>query len=120
MDGSPVSVLDHYTTLVALQSILDSNQLWPSLYATRPRDVRYGEGQYSTDVAPGQRTGSRLSRLLIGNPFEAHRFTHFLAIGVTGLAIHRGRPGIFVIANSESLDLAGRIVRTGRNFDDLP
>jgi hypothetical protein len=120
LDSSPLTVLYHYTTSTALQSILKSNQLWPSLRTSRPRDVRYGEGQYFTDVPPGQLTGSRLSRLLIGNPFDGHRFTYFLAIDVTGLTIHQGRPGIFVIPNSTSLPLEGRIVRTGRNFDDLP
>jgi hypothetical protein len=117
-DSLPL-VLYHYTSLVALQSILESNQLWPSLRSARPRDVRYGDGQYLTDIAPGRLSGAQLSRFLLGQPFEAHRFTHFIALNVDGLIVRQGRTGVFVIPNSDSLSIAGRIVGTGRNRDDL-
>ena len=95
MEDSSPRILYHYTSRVALESILKSNQLWPSLRSSRPRDVRYGEGQYLTDVEPGQMTGAQLSRLLLGHPFEANRFTHFVALSVDGLTIKQGRPGDF-------------------------
>jgi hypothetical protein len=119
MSGAPRLVLYHYTTQDALQSILSSQELRPSLARSRPRDVRYGEGQYLTDIPPGSMTGAQLSRLLLGHPFEARRFSHFLAIDVTGLTVVRGRAGIFVIPGNLNLHLADRIVTTGRNADDL-
>jgi hypothetical protein len=115
----PPTGLFHYTTLEALQSILESRELRPSLARHKPNDVRYGEGQYLSDVRPGTMTGSQLSRLLLGQPFEARRFTHYIAIDVTGLTVNLGRPGVFVIPNSGTLDLTGRIIGTGRNSNDL-
>ncbi|WP_203218224.1 HYD1 signature containing ADP-ribosyltransferase family protein [Nocardia brasiliensis] len=45
----------------------------------------------------------------------AQQFSHFLEIDVTGLTVVQGRPGVFVVPNTEPLDLSGRIVRSGRN-----
>jgi hypothetical protein len=47
-------------------------------------------------------------------PYLGHRFSHYVAVEVGGLDVNRGRPGIFVIPNDEDLDLAGRIVGSGR------
>lgn len=114
------AILYHYTTDIALVEILGTQELRPSLARSRPQDVRYGEGQYLTDVIPGKMTGAQLSRLLLGHPYHARRFTHFLSIDVGGLTTKQGRRGVFVIPNTASLSLAGRIRRTGRNDDDLP
>lgn len=114
------AVLYHYTTAEALRAILESQQLKPSLQRTRPQDVRYGEGQYLTDIAPGTMTGAQLSRFLLGRPYFAQRCTHFLALDVEGLPIRQGRKGVFVIANENNLPIAGRIIATGRSADDLP
>ena len=116
----PPTVLYHYTTSAALQSIVESRELRPSTAKLKPNDVRYGDGQYLSDVQPGWMTGAQLSRLLLGQPFEARRFTHYIAIDVTGLVVNQGRTNVFVIPNSRSLDLTGRIVSTGRNSNDLP
>jgi hypothetical protein len=119
MDSPFRAVLFHYTTFTALESILRESRILPSLRSRRPRDVRYGEGQYLTDVPPGQLTGAQLSRLLLGHPFEGHRFTHFLALDVTNLEVIQGRKSIFVVLGRYPLNIEGKIVRTGTNANDL-
>lgn len=109
------ALLYHYTNEASLQAILNSLELLPSLAHARPQDVRYGDGQYLCSVRPGTMTAAQLSRLLLGHPFSGNRFTHYLAINVTGLVVHQGRQEIFMVPNSNSLDLTGRIVSTGRN-----
>ncbi len=84
-------LLYHYTTFIALTAILESKQLRPLTTETRPQDLRYGEGQYLTDIVSGTMTGPQLSRSLLGSPLFAGRFTHFLALDVTGLAVLQGR-----------------------------
>jgi hypothetical protein len=115
LDNLQPALLYHYTTDAALQAIMNSLELLPSLARRRPQDVRYGDGQYLCSVRPGTMTAAQLSRLLLGHPFSGHRYTHYLAIDVAGLVVHQGRPEIFVIPNSGSLDLTGRIIATGRN-----
>jgi hypothetical protein len=80
-----------------------------------PKDVRYGNGQYLSDIKPGTKTSSQLSRAFLTNPWQGARFTHFVEIDVSGLIVKEGRPGVFVIRNNKSLDLTGRIVSWGRN-----
>lgn len=113
-DGIPTRLF-HYTDESAAARIHASEELFPSLRSVNPKDVRYGDGQYLTDIAPGSKTPAQLSRALIGNPFQGRRFTHFVEIDVSGLHVLRGRKGIFVIPNTRPLDLAGRILRIGPN-----
>ncbi len=107
--------LYHYTSATAIQSILASGVLRPSTAASSPSDVRYGDGQYLTDIAPGTMTPAQLSRALVGHPFLGHRFTHYVAIDVTGLKVIRGRQGVFVVPGDRPLDLRGRFVSSGVN-----
>jgi hypothetical protein len=93
--------------------ILESEALNPSLRALNPADLRYGNGQYLSDIAPGTKTPAQLSRAFLGQPFQGARFTHFVEIDVTGLNVVQGRPGVFVIPNESPLDLTGRIVSSG-------
>ena len=106
-------ILYHYTTKAALASILSSQELLASTAATSSKDVRYGDGQYLTDIAPGTMTPAQLSRHLLGHPFGGHRFTHYLAIEVSGLKIVQCRVRVFVIPNQRPLDLRGRITSSG-------
>ena len=46
-------ILYHYTDEKGLQGITSSGKLLPSTSSRNPRDVRYGNGQYFTDVTPG-------------------------------------------------------------------
>lgn len=107
--------LYHYTYAIGLAAILQTQSLWASTTAGNPRDVRYGNGQYLTDIPPATHTAAQLSRALFGHPFLGRRCTHFLEIDVTGLNVQSGRVGVFVIPNDQPLDLAGRIIRSGEN-----
>ena len=69
----------------------------PPTSAGHPRDVRYGDGQYLSDISPGTKTPAQLSRAPFGHPFLGRRGTHYVEIDVTGLNVQRGRPGVFVI-----------------------
>jgi len=93
--------------------IIAANELRPSLFAANPNDVRYGEGQYLSDFLPGTKTPAQLSREFLGQPFQGSRFTHFVAIDVSGLSIVQGRDGVIVIPGNRPLKLVGRIVGCG-------
>jgi hypothetical protein len=111
--------LSHYTTESALDQILREGALRSSSAAQNPNDARFGDGVYLTDIEPGTLTLSKLSRRLLGNPFQGKRFTHFLAIETDGLDILAGRPHIFVILSIEPLELKGRIVGYGSSLIPL-
>jgi hypothetical protein len=98
-----------------MKAILETGKLLPSLKRLNPRDVRYGNGQYLSDIRPGTMSCAQLSRCFLGQPFQGKRFTNFVEIDVTGLKAVKGRDGVFVIPNEGSLDLVGRIVRSGAN-----
>ena len=107
-DGIP-SRLYHYTDEAGEAGIRSSQELFPSLKALNPKDARYGDGQYLTDIVPGTRTPAQLSRAFIGQPFQGRRFTNAVEIDVTGLRVIRGRDGVFVVPNQQSLPLGGRL-----------
>jgi hypothetical protein len=102
-----------FTTAKALASILRSQKLNASTRRTSPKDVRYGNGQYLTDIEPGTLPPARLTRALIGLPFDRGWFTHFLEIDVTGLELNPARKHVSVVPNTKALSLMGRIVRSG-------
>lgn len=108
--------LFHYTNEKGLAGILDSGELNPSLKALNPNDVRYGNGQYLSDIVPGTRTRSELSYDFLGNPFQGQKYTHFIEIDVSGLNVVPGRPGVFVIPGETPLDLTGRIISSGAHL----
>ena len=91
----------------------DSN-LRPSLWRVGSKDVRYGNGQYLSDIAPGTRTPAELSRDFLGIPFQGRRFTHYIEVDVTGLNVIQGRAGVFVVPNDVPLDVSQRIISHGR------
>lgn len=105
--------LYHYTDEAGLNGIAESNSLRASTKASNPKDVRYGNGQYVSDFAPGTKTPAQLSREFLGQPFQGKRFTHYIEIDVTDLPVVQGRNGVFVIPNDVPLDLSGRIIRSG-------
>ena len=110
-----MATLYHYTTAVGLAGILSSMVLRPSLAAKSPQDVRYGDGQYLSDIEPGTMSGVDLSRAFLGFPFQGRRFTHYVAIEVTGLVVVAGRPGVLVVPSTQPLNLTGRVVGHGEN-----
>lgn len=107
------TILYHYTTEQGQKGILDSKKLNASTKANNPNDVRYGDGQYLSDIVPGSKTPAQLSRQFLNVPYQGKKFTHFVAIDVTGLNFTKGRDGVYVIPNANSLDLSNRIVGSG-------
>jgi large repetitive protein len=107
------TTLYHYTDEKGLNGILETNKLNPSLKSVNPKDARYGDGQYLTNIVPGSKTPNQLSRELVNNPFQGNKFTHFIEIKTNGLIVLEGRPGVFVIPNTEPLILSNRIVNYG-------
>jgi hypothetical protein len=105
--------LYHYTTEQALKEIVRRQQLRASTSAKNPRDARYGDGVYLTDLEPGTLSLAKLSRRLVGNPFQGRRFSHFVSIATDGLEVIEGRRHVYVVLCGESLDLADRIVAHG-------
>jgi hypothetical protein len=96
-----------------MKGITESGELRPSLKANNPKDVRYGEGQYLSDIVPGTRTPSELSYDFLRIPFQGQRFTHYVEVDVTGLEVIQGRNGVFVVPGNKPLDLTGRVVGSG-------
>lgn len=94
---------------------MDSGELLPSLKAANPKDARYGDGQYLTDIEPGTRTQGQLSAAFLRVPWAGQKFTHYVGIDVSGLDVVEGRANVFVVPNDGPLDLTGRIVSWGVN-----
>ncbi|KAB1105088.1 RHS repeat protein [Micromonospora aurantiaca] len=107
--------LYHYTNEAGHDGILASGEMYPSLKASNPKDARYGDGQYLTDIKPGTKTLGQLSAAFLRVPWAGQKFTHYIEIDVRGLDVVQGRPGVFVVPNSRPLDLTGRIISSGRN-----
>jgi hypothetical protein len=107
-------VLYHYTNESGLAGILKSKTLLPSTRARNPKDARYGDGQYMTDIAPGAKRLAQLSRIFLGHPWAGPRFSHRVDIQVGGLTVVFGRANVFVILNTGPLDIKDRLVGYGR------
>ncbi|WP_207905565.1 HYD1 signature containing ADP-ribosyltransferase family protein [Nocardia alba] len=112
----PRQTLYHYTTEGRLSQILNALELWASRKADNPKDARYGDGQYLSDIEPGTLRPGQLSYRFLSTPRGWRRFTHYIEVDVTGLTVIAGREGVFLIPNSGPLDLTGRIVRSGKNM----
>lgn len=110
----------HYTNVTNLAAILKSFRLNPSLRAHNPRDARYGDGQYMSDIPPGTLSAQQLSFRFMRVPYAFQRFTHYVEVDVTGLEVICGRENVFVIPGRKALDLVGRIVSWGSNDGLVP
>lgn len=115
MNTSRRRVLYHYTNEVAYKKILTEKKLLPSLQKNNPRDVRYGNGQYLSDIPPGTRRVGQLSYRFLRIPYLGRRFTHWIAIDVSGLHVVEGREGVFVIPGDRPLDIEKILVSHGKN-----
>jgi len=115
--GAGLRNLYHYTDEAGLNGILNEGKLNPSLKARRPRDVKYGNGQYLTDIEPGTMEPKKLSNALVNNQHQAEKFTHYLEINPAGLNVIKGRSGVYVIPNEGPLDLNNRIISSGKVSD---
>jgi len=105
--------LYHYTTAKGHEGITTSETIRPSLKAVNPKDARYGDGQYLSDIVPGSKTSGQLSYAFLNDPRGWRRFTHYVEIDVSGLTVVEGRGGVSVIHNAGELNVSGRIVSSG-------
>ncbi|HEL2555434.1 TPA: hypothetical protein TZ318_001096 [Streptococcus suis] len=110
-----ITKLYHYTSDAGAEGILNSGQLLPSLKANNPKDARYGNGQYFTDISPGSLTNPQLSSKFITIPFQGNKFANYIEVDVTGLGVIKGRDGVYVVPNDKSLDISNRILNYGKN-----
>lgn len=104
-----MNILYHYTSEQGYQGILESLKINPSLRANNPKDARYGDGQYVSNLLPGEKRPGQLSMLFFGIPWAGKRFTHHIGISVKGLNVIYGRPHVYVIKNSKPLDISKRL-----------
>lgn len=105
----------HYTSEKGYSGILNSMEILPSLKESNPKDARFGDGQYLSDIVPGSKSPAQLSRVFLGMPWAVKRFTHYVHIDTIGLIVTYGRVNVYIIINSEPLDITDRLVRHGRN-----
>lgn len=108
------NVLYHYTNEKGMKGIIESGELKPSLKANNPKDVRYGDGQYLTDIMPNTKTSGQLAREFLNVP-NKYKYTHYVGIDVTGLKTTMGRDAVYVVPNKSSLNITNRIVSYGKN-----
>ncbi len=109
-------VLYHYTSQAGYEGILKTSKLLPSLKANNPKDARFGEGQYLSDIVPNTKRPAQLSMIFFGIPWAGKRFSHHIDINVDNLNVMYGRQYVYVIQNSEPLDISNRLVGHGRNI----
>ena len=108
-------ILHHYTSEAGYAGISTSKVIRPSLRANNPKDARYGDGQYLSDIPPGTKTIGQLSMLFFGIPWGGKRFTHFFSLDVTKLEVTFGRKHVYVVKNSGNLTISDRVIQHGRN-----
>ena len=112
--------LYHYTNEEGLNGILSSKKLNPSLKANNPKDARYGDGQYLSDIVPGTKRPSPLSYAFLRIPYQGRKFTHYVEVDVSDLKVVKGRDGVYVVPNVDPLDITTRAVNWGKVITDNP
>ena len=105
--------LYHYTNQKGMNAIINSGELNPSLKANNPKDARYGDGQYLSDIQPKSTTPTSLALKFIRVP-NRYKYTHYIEIDTNGLIVTQGRQGVYLIENSKSLDVSNRIISYGK------
>lgn len=109
-------ILYHYTTELGMRAIVDTEVLRPSRARKGAKDVRYGNGQYFSDLVPGTLSLAQLSRALVGIPFLGFHFSHFVAVDLSGIQVIKCRPSVYLVPNNFALGLSGRIVDFGESL----
>lgn len=92
--------------------ILSSQTINPSLKSVSPKDARYDDGVYLSDLIPGTKTQAQLSYAFLGIPYQGKKYSKYIAIDVTGLNVTR-RDSVYVINTSVPLNITGRIMGFG-------
>jgi len=93
--------------------------MYPSTKAKNPKDARYGNGQYFTDIKPGEKSNAQLSKSFINTPYQGQKFSHHVGVNVDGLHVKKPadpkRKNVYVVPNENDLDLKERITSSGKN-----
>lgn len=110
-----MSIFHHYTDSAGYRGILATKAIRPSLKAKNPKDARYGDGQYFTDIAPRTMTAKQLSQFFIRSPYGAHRFTHYFSINLAGYVVEPGRVHVYVVKNSSDMPIGDKLTNHGIN-----
>ncbi|WP_081754828.1 HYD1 signature containing ADP-ribosyltransferase family protein [Paenibacillus durus] len=97
------------------EGILSSRQINPSLKSVRPKDARYGDGVYLTDIAPNTMSYQDLSQKLYNNRNQTNKTYYFIAIDITDLIIKYGRDNVYIYLSQTPLDISDRLVNAGYN-----
>lgn len=108
--------LYHYTSETGLAGILSTGKLLPSLKADNPKDARYGDGQYLSDIVPGTMTRGQLARKFYNVHYAVRKVACYVEIDVTGLPVVWVKDRIYLVPNSQPLDISTRI----RSFGATP
>ena len=53
--------------------------------------------------------------MVSGTPFAGRRFSHYVSIDTKGLEVTYGRPYVYVVKNTQPLDISKRLVANGNN-----
>jgi hypothetical protein len=109
-------ILFHYTSAAGHAGILKTQTILPSLRANNPKDARFGDGPYLSDIVPNTRRPSQLSMLFFGIPWVGMRFAFHIDVNVDGLTVISGRQYVFVIPGAAPLDISKRLAGSGRNL----
>ncbi|WP_020410819.1 HYD1 signature containing ADP-ribosyltransferase family protein [Hahella ganghwensis] len=108
-------ILYHYTSEQGYRGILESEAINPSLKANNPKDARFGEGQYVSNITPRSKRPSQLSMIFFGIPWAGKRFEYHINIDVRGLDVIYGRKNVYLIPNNLPLDISHRLTGHGKN-----
>ncbi|WP_240416786.1 S8 family serine peptidase [Paenibacillus periandrae] len=108
-------ILYHYTDQLGYKGILSSGVIFNSTKALRPKDARFGDGVYLTDIAPDTMSKEELSQILYNNAFQTKKTDWYVAIDVTDLNVYYGRPGVYVYRTEAPLPIINRFVTSGYN-----
>jgi hypothetical protein len=69
-----LTTLFHYTNEAGHDGIVGSEGMRPSLKEHNPKDARFGDGQYLTNIQPGTKTPGQLSHAFLRVPWAGSKF----------------------------------------------
>lgn len=79
-----------------MNGIVESKKWNPSLKANNPKDVRYGNGQYLSDIRPETTKPTSLAAKFIRRP-NRYKYTHYAEIDMTGLKVIQESPCKYIM-----------------------
>lgn len=90
-------------------AILNSGEILPSYKANNPKDARYGDGQYFSDITPDTYRTAQLASRFIKTP-NKYKYTHYIEIDISKIDLNhttvlKGRDGVYVVIGSKPLKI---------------